>query len=50
VNALDSEPKLGDVVKNESPVELGPDGERYIVYGRVFTKDGWVEMRCLTGN
>jgi hypothetical protein len=42
--------EFGDFVRNESPVELGEEGSRYIVVGNVFTKDGWKEVRCLTGN
>jgi hypothetical protein len=40
----------GDFVRELNPVELGEDGSRYIVVGYVLTKDGWEEVRCLTGN
>ena len=40
----------GVYVSNSSPVPLGAPGERYVVMGWVYTKGGWEEVRCLTGN
>lgn len=45
---FDSE--LGTVMWSKAPVECGPVGMRYVVLGLVCTKDGWEEVRCLTGN
>jgi hypothetical protein len=42
--------QVGELVRNEAPQETGEEGDRYIVVGWVLTKDGWEEVRCLTGN
>jgi hypothetical protein len=42
--------ELGEYIVNEEPIERGQPGRRYMVVGWVFTKDGWEEVRCLTGN
>jgi hypothetical protein len=42
--------ELGEFFSNTEQEGRGPLGHRYVVIGWVFTKYGWEEVRCLTGN
>lgn len=46
--------KVGDIVWNDAPTELGNAGSKYVVQGWLCTVAGdpatWLEMRTLTGN